>query len=193
MDVEPNKCSRISSDHLERPEKGQGATSDGSAVASGRRPARRDGFSLVEMVITIALLGTVVVGVLAAVQGSIKASTTARHSAQIQTVLLNAADRVNRAPKGCGSVIDGDYESHYRPFVMAAVALQWGQDYSGEVTVHERHYVPPQALPGNPNLDTSGTWADGACSATSNNPSRCNSCPSRSRPPTTNSAEPLRW
>ena len=100
MNGEPNKCSRISSDDLERPDKVQGAESDGSSVASGHRPVRRDGFSLVEIVITIALLGTVVVGVVAAVQGSIRASMTARHSAQIQTVLLNAADRVNRVAEG---------------------------------------------------------------------------------------------
>jgi hypothetical protein len=89
---------------------------------------------------------------------------TARHSAQIQTVLLNAADRVNRSPKGCGFMNGADYEAHYLPFVMAAVSLQWGQDYPGEVTVRERHYIPPPALPGSSNLDTSGTWNEGACS-----------------------------
>src|SRR5690606_26173045 len=97
------------------------------------------------------------------VQGSIKASMTARESAQIQTVLLNAADRVNRSPKGCGHMQDGQYVSHYKPYVMAAVWLQW-PDYDGEVTVNERHYVPPIALPDSPNLEVSGTWAAGACS-----------------------------
>lgn len=126
--------------------------------------ARRDGYSLIEVTLTIALMSIVVLGVLAGVQGSIRASMTARHSAQIQTVLLNAADRVNRSPKGCGFTQGGTYVPHYEQYVMSAVKLQWGADYTGQVTVREQHFVPPPALPGNPNLDASGTWNDGACS-----------------------------
>lgn len=140
--------------------------SDREDPRAGRRRHRGGsdaGYTLVEVVITITLLSIVVVGVLAGVQGSIRASVVARQNAQIQTVLLNAADRVNRAPKGCGHMADGAYVSHYRPYVMAAVWLQW-PEYDGEVTVRERYYVPPAALPDDPNLGVSGTWTDGACS-----------------------------
>ena len=135
----------------------------GEARSLPRQPRRDAGYTLVEVVITIALLSIVVVGILAAVQGSIRASMVARASAQTQTVLLNAADRVNRVEKGCGHMLDGEYVPYYQPYVMAAVRLQWA-DYNGEVTVTEQHYVPPTALPDSPNLQTSGTWSPGACS-----------------------------
>lgn len=61
------------------------------------RPDR--GFSFIEVVVTIVLLGTVVVGVLAAVRASVHASTISRDAAEVETVLLNAVDRVNRASR----------------------------------------------------------------------------------------------
>jgi len=119
------------------------------------RPRDR-GMTFIETVIAIVLMGTIVVAILASVQAGIRASSTSRDLAQIQTVLLNAADRVNRAPKGCG-------DSYYRQFVMPAVHLQW-PDYTGEVTVTEGHFVPPPALPNAYTLQDPGTWADAGCS-----------------------------
>ena len=63
-------------------------------------PKHDAGFSFVETVVTIVLLGVVVVPVLAAVRGAIRASSTSKASAQVETVLLNAVDRVQRASNG---------------------------------------------------------------------------------------------
>jgi len=111
-----------------------------------RRPRRRDaGFTLVEAVITIALMSIVVVPVLSAVTASIKASSRSRSAAQIETVIVNASDRVNRAPKSCG----------YLGYVQAALgSQQWDPALA---TVVEEHYVPAAE----PNL--AGTWAPGPC------------------------------
>lgn len=54
------------------------------------------GATFVEIVVAIVLIGIVVVGILTAVRTSIKASSTAYQAGQIETVLLNAADRVDR-------------------------------------------------------------------------------------------------
>jgi type II secretory pathway pseudopilin PulG len=128
-----------------------------------RRRARSDaGSTLIEVVIAIVLLGTVVAAIMTAVQTGVRSSSQSRGLAQIQTVLLNSADRVNRAPKGCGHTSDGSYVPYYRQFVMPAVKLQW-PDYTGQVTVAERHFVPPPALPNTYTLQNPGTWADGGC------------------------------
>ena len=57
------------------------------------------GFSLVEIVIAIVLMATVVVAILNAVSTSVKASSVSRSAAQVETAVVNAADRVNRAPE----------------------------------------------------------------------------------------------
>lgn len=62
-------------------------------------PARSDrGFTFVETVLTVVLLGIVVVPVLAAVRGAIRVSAVTSDAAAVETVLVNAADRVQRAP-----------------------------------------------------------------------------------------------
>ena len=55
------------------------------------------GFSLVEVVIALALMGTVSIAALSAVTTSIKTSSVSRSAAEVETALVNAADRVNRA------------------------------------------------------------------------------------------------
>jgi Tfp pilus assembly protein PilV len=79
-------------------------------------PRSDDGITLIEIVITISLLGLVVLGLLASIQTSIIASSTAYDGSQIETVLLNAADRVSRAPQLC------DYEDYAD---AAALAEGW--------------------------------------------------------------------
>lgn len=121
---------------------------DGSPEAAPSRRGHRcrdAGFTLVEAVVTIALMSIVVVPVLGAVMASIEASARSRSAAQIETVLVNAADRVNRAETSCG----------YLSYVQAAVASQrWDPSL---VTVDEEHYVPA-AQPNQP-----GQWAPGPC------------------------------
>ena len=99
--------------------------------------ARRDaGFSLVEIVISITLMGTVVVAIIGAVRTLVVASSVGREAAQVETVIVNAADRVNRAPKRCD----------YTVFVQAAVQSQGWQADSASVS-HDR-YVPAASLAG---------------------------------------------
>lgn len=110
-----------------------------------RHPSsRRDGgFTLVEAVITIALLSIVVVPVLGAVMASIQASARSRSAAQVETIIVNAADRVNRAPKECG----------YLTYVQAALGTQeWDEDLA---TVEEYYYIPAEQ-PSQP-----GEWKQG--------------------------------
>jgi Tfp pilus assembly protein PilV len=81
-----------------------------------RRPRGRDrGASLIEIVIAISLLALVVGGVLAAVRTSISASSVAYEGGQLETLLLNAADKVQRAPQQCEG---------YEEYVDAAALAQ---------------------------------------------------------------------
>lgn len=64
------------------------------------RPSRDRGITLIEIVITITLLGVVIVPILAAVATSIRSSRVSEDAAQVETLLVNAVDRVNRATRG---------------------------------------------------------------------------------------------
>jgi type II secretory pathway pseudopilin PulG len=109
-------------------------------------PAIRDaGATLSELLVTIVIMGIVIAPVMNAVIGVIKSSATNRGLAQVETVLTNAADQVNRAPKRCD----------YTVFVQTAAQLQ-GWDPSAASVVHRR--FEPGASP-----DLPGTWVDGAC------------------------------
>ena len=106
-------------------------------------PARDDGFSLVEIVMAIALMGTVILAILDASFTAVTSSTTARQSAEIQTVLQNAADRVNRADPGCD----------YSIFVKSAVLAKGWQ--SSQASATYQYYQPGiDALATNP-----GQWS----------------------------------
>jgi prepilin-type N-terminal cleavage/methylation domain-containing protein len=107
---------------------------------------RRDrGTSLVELLVTIVIMGIIIAPVMNAVIGVIKASATNRGLSQVETVLNNGADQVNRAPRGC------DYTQYVQ---TAALNLGWPRS---SATVDQYHYVPG-ASP-----TVSGTWASGAC------------------------------
>ncbi|MEK7426079.1 MAG: pseudouridine synthase, partial [Actinomycetota bacterium] len=89
-------------------------------------PAADRGFTLVEVVLTISLIGIIIVPILDATFTSIRASTTSRESAEVETVLQNAADRVNRAPTLCG----------YQIYVeAAALAKGWQAGPEGHTAV----------------------------------------------------------
>lgn len=119
---------------------------DGRAGRDGREQ-RDGGFSLVETLITIVLVGMVIVPTIEATMVSVRASARAREAAEIETVLQNAADRVNRAPVGC------DYDVYVQ---AAAQAKGWR---ATQATATYQYYVPgANALAANP-----GTWVSGAC------------------------------
>jgi len=112
-------------------------------AARGRACDR--GFSLVEIVITVALMSIVIVPVVTAVISTIRTSTRNGVVAEVETVLQNAADRVNRAPKRCD----------YTLYVQAAAQSE-GWDASS-ATLVQTYYVPG-ATPAQ-----AGSWATGAC------------------------------
>lgn len=107
---------------------------------------RDDGFSLVEVVITIVLMATVLIAIMNAAIGGIEASSAATDVAQIETVLQNAADRVNRAPLKC------DYSIYVE---AAAQVAGWDP---GQATATYRWYRPGT------DATATGSWNDGACS-----------------------------
>lgn len=110
------------------------------ATASRRRGSDR-GFSFVEVVVTVVLLGVLVTAILTAVRASIRASSVSRTAAQVESVLLNAVDRVNRAPRG-------DFPCDLSAPVVAAVETQ-GWPAANAVVAQEH-------------LDA-GSWQAGAC------------------------------
>lgn len=117
---------------------------DRDADASDEPLPRDAGFTLIEAVIVLALMVIVVLPIMTAVTTSVRASATNRAAAQVETAIVNAYDRVNRAPKRCD----------YTVFVQAAVLTQgWPAD---RASVQQQYYVPG-ASPAE-----AGTWMSGA-------------------------------
>jgi len=88
---------------------------------------RRDaGSTFIEILVTIVLLGTVVIAVLAAVQTSVRVSTVNNDAARVETVLLDAVDRVNRADRA-------DFPCDLSAPVVAAVEVQGWQPSNAAV------------------------------------------------------------
>lgn len=111
-------------------------------------PARRGrdaGFSLTEIIIAVALMALIVVPIMLAAGLSVRTSSQSRTLSRVETVLANAADRVNRAPEGCD----------YTVYVQAA-ALAEGWDAS-HATVAYQYYTPAATA------NVGGTWTAGAC------------------------------
>ena len=112
-----------------------------------RRRDRDAGFTVIEVIITIVLVSLAVIPIMDATLTSIRASTIAREAAEVETVLGNASDRVNRAPTLC------DYTIY-----VEAAALSKGWPATKASATYE-YYVPgSSALAATP-----GTWAPGAC------------------------------
>lgn len=116
--------------------------------APTRWQQRRDhGMTLIEVVIAVTLMSIVVVAILNTVATTIDASATSRSAAQIETALVNAADRVNRAPKRCD----------YTIYAQAAAQTQgWP---ASTVSVDHRYYVPGV------DATSTGSWVVGPASA----------------------------
>ena len=115
-------------------------------------PGRDAGFTLPEIAIAIVLMAILVVPLLQAVSTTITASSRSRSAAQVETAVVNASDRVNRAPKSCD----------YTEYVRAAVQSQGWLGESASI-VQER-YVPPTQL------QEQGAWLDGACDSGQTDP-----------------------
>jgi prepilin-type N-terminal cleavage/methylation domain-containing protein len=111
----------------------------------GRSARRRDGgFSLVEVVVTITLLGVVVAPILMAVTAGIRSSSLSLTAAEVETVLVNSVDRVNRSPRegvlACSLTgpVESAVETHGWPRSSATVGHEyldssgvWQSDVSG--------------------------------------------------------------
>lgn len=132
---------------MRRSRRGDGAPAPAEDVEITSRPrSRRDaGFSAVEIVVTIALLGVVVLPILEAVRVGVMASSRSHNAARTETALVNAADRVARAPMKCD----------YTTSVQAAVQVQGWAATLGSAT-HERFVSG--GSPASP-----GTWVPGGC------------------------------
>lgn len=107
--------------------------------------SRDDGSSFVEVVISVVLIGTTLLALLGTMMASISSSTRSRSLSQVNTVLQNAADRVNRAPQRCD----------YTVYVQAASQSQGWAPTTATATY--QHYVPGSAS------NVEGTWSVGAC------------------------------
>ncbi|MCU1387867.1 MAG: hypothetical protein JWL72_1205 [Ilumatobacteraceae bacterium] len=103
------------------------------------------GFGLVEIIMAVVIMSIVIVPTLNAVITAVRAGTTNTDLAEVQTVLQNAADRVNRVtPKTC------DYT------IYAQAAAQTEGWLPSTTTVVQKYYTPgaTAAVP--------GTWTAGA-------------------------------
>lgn len=91
------------------------------------------------------LVAIVMVPLLNTVRATISTSVFAQEAAEVETALVNAADRINRAPGRCD----------YSVYVRAAVQIQ-GWDADETVTSVDHKYFQPGASTSDP-----GTWLVG--------------------------------
>lgn len=142
---------RIVDTHLGKSEAGVGEMKrrvDQVDETADAIPARRDGgFSLVEMVVTVTLMGLAMIPLMVAALSLVKNSSFNRNATRVETVLSNAADRVNRATESC------DYTIYYEAAVQAE---GWSES---QVSVNYAWYTPGATA------TTAGTWQAGACPA----------------------------
>ena len=129
------------------------ATSGSAGRAVRERHLEDRGISLVEMVIAITLIGTVIVASLTAVGMSVKASSVSHSAAEVETAIVNASDRVNRATKSC------DYTIYAQAAVLtegwpasAVVVTQKYYEPSGDPTVAGQWTAGPPATPACPGV-----------------------------------------
>lgn len=119
-----------------------------SPSSATRRACTDRGFSLVEVLVAIVLMGLAVIPLMLSGVMSVRSSGLSRELARVETVLANAADRINRAPESC----------NYDVVVQAAALAEgWASD---RVTVTYAHYQPA-SLP-----TVWGSWIAGACPGT---------------------------
>jgi len=110
------------------------------------------GFTLVELVMAITVMMIIAVPTMSAVITAIRADVLNNDLADVQTVLQNAVDNVNRVDKNC------DYTQYAQ---AAAVTEGWP---AGSIVVAQQHYTPG-ATP-----LVAGAWSAGACIGASTTP-----------------------
>ncbi len=115
---------------------------------TGESAQTRDrGQSLTEVLVAITLMGIAIVPIMLAGIVTVESSASSRTAARVETVLANAADRVNRAGTGC----------NYDVYVQAAAQAEgWT---ASQATATYSYYVPAASPV------TLGTWVAGACPA----------------------------
>jgi hypothetical protein len=99
--------------------------------AAGGRDRHRGadrGSTLIEIVLAIALTGIVVLPLLSAVRTGISASRVNEGAANAETAIVDAADRINRAPQTCD----------YTQYVVASVVTK-GWDASAATAVTQAY------------------------------------------------------
>jgi Tfp pilus assembly protein PilV len=107
------------------------------------------GFSFVEIMMTIVLMGLVLVPLMNASIMAVKASSSSRRVAELQTVLLNAADRVNRANVNCDYLVYIQAAAQTKGWDpdQASATYEWYQPGSS-ATVPGTWQTGPAATPG---------------------------------------------
>lgn len=108
---------------------------------------------MIEVVVSVLIMGIVAVPLLESVWTAVRSSSLASEAAQTQTVLQDAADRINRAPMACS------YTSYAQ---AAALAVGWP---SVQVSATHKRFVP------GPSPTVAGTWLNGACAGPQPEPS----------------------
>ncbi len=129
---------------------------DPEAPRAAARRRRDGGFTFTETVVTVVLLGVVIVPILAAVRAAIRTSSVADAAAQVETVLVNAADRVQRAPN-----VDTDACDFAAYAQAAAVSTGWD---ASTVSVRQQYLDAGQWKEGpasGPACPDTGNPADG--------------------------------
>lgn len=96
----------------------------------GQAVARDRGQTLIEIVLAVVLMAMIVIPLLSAVQTGIKASSVNQAAATAETAIVDAADRINRAPQACD----------YSVFAKASVKTKgWDESLA---TVTQQAYDP---------------------------------------------------
>ena len=108
-------------------------------------PRRDAGYTLTEVLAAVALMSIAIVPIILAAGVSIKASSQTRNLSRMETVLANAADRVNRAAEGCDYLI----------YAQAATLSEWNDKTLA--TISYQHYEPAASAA------TAGVWKPDAC------------------------------
>ena len=112
----------------------------------GESGSRRDaGYTLTEVLAAVVLMGIAIIPIILAAGLSLRTSSQSRNLGRIETVLANAADRVNRAAEGCDYLI----------YAQAATLAEWNG--KSLATVSYQHYEPAASAA------TGGTWQPDAC------------------------------
>ena len=108
----------------------QAGTCTGERAATRRPVSSRDGgFSFVELLVTIVLMGTVVVALLAATRALVVSSRTNREAAAVESALLAVAEQIERAPRASYQC-----EADLRPLIFAAALWSFAIQWSGAGT-----------------------------------------------------------